>query len=67
MHLARFNNCPETKQKGNSAVKGQLVAFTSSDSHYSYLKAVNLLGLGTDSLVKVPSVNGRLDPVKLDQ
>nr|XP_014155087.1 hypothetical protein SARC_06468 [Sphaeroforma arctica JP610]KNC81185.1 hypothetical protein SARC_06468 [Sphaeroforma arctica JP610] len=54
MHLARFKAVPEIKQKGMSVLLGKkLVAFTSADSHYSYLKAVNMLGLGTDNLVKV--------------
>lgn len=45
-----------------------LVAFTSAEAHYSYAKAANLMGLGTENLVKVPCdpVTGAMDPEALD-
>ena len=38
MQLARHRKCPATKARGNAAAPGPLVAFTSAEAHYSYLK-----------------------------
>jgi len=44
-----------------------LVAFVSGESHYSYKKAMNLLGLGTDNLVAVDTdPSGAMLPDALD-
>ena len=52
MHLARNRADPELKQRG--AVGGpRVVAFASEQSHYSYLKAAALTGLGSNNLVSV--------------
>lgn len=52
MHVARNRADPGFKRRG--AVGGpRLVAFTSQQAHYSYLKAVALTGLGSDNLVSV--------------
>ena len=52
MHLARNRADPGFKRRG--AVGGpRLVAFTSEQAHYSYLKAVVLTGLGSDNLISV--------------
>ena len=52
MHLARNRADPGFKQRG--AVGGpRLVAFTSEQAHYSYLKCATLTGLGSDNLVSV--------------
>lgn len=41
---------------------GKLVVFTSLHSHYSIDKAAQVLGLGTDNIVKVPvDAIGRMD------
>eukprot|EP01134_Creolimax_fragrantissima_P001144 CFRG1144T1 len=70
MHVARFKAVPDIKSKGLvSALQGKnLVAYVSAEAHYSYLKAVNMLGIGTDNLVKVPSgdVAGAMCPNKLE-
>jgi glutamate/tyrosine decarboxylase-like PLP-dependent enzyme len=68
MQLARHWKVPETKEHGNTAAKYPLLAFTSAESHYSYLKGANLMGLGTASLVKVPCDprTGAMDVAALD-
>merc|ERR1719272_2429428 len=53
MLVARHWKRPETRYKGIQAGEKRLVAFTSSESHYSYGKAAIVLGLGLDNLVKV--------------
>ncbi|MBF0187533.1 MAG: glutamate decarboxylase [Magnetococcales bacterium] len=45
---------PETKSEGMSGV-GRLVAFISDQAHYSFLKAVNLVGLGENNLIEIPT------------
>ena len=66
MHLARNRVCPDFATKGAG---GQThVAFTSDQSHYSYLKSARLTGLGSDNLVCVPTDgHGRMIPEKLEQ
>ena len=56
MMAARNESLPSVKTQG---LFGQqdLVAFVSADAHYSMDKAANILGLGTERLIKVP-VNG---------
>ncbi|MDT8377414.1 MAG: pyridoxal-dependent decarboxylase [Desulfotignum sp.] len=56
--MAARNTCqPGVKAAG--LFSGQpLTAFVSADAHYSMEKAANVLGLGTDSLIKTP-VNAR--------
>ena len=57
MHLARNRADPDFKRRG--AVGGpRLVAFTSEQAHYSYLKAVALTGLGSDNLISVACDEG---------
>jgi len=50
--VARNTMFPEIKSKGVASA-GQLTLFVSGDSHYSFEKAVNVLGLGLDNLIKV--------------
>lgn len=66
MHLARGRACPEFATKG---VGGKThVAFTSDQSHYSYLKSARLTGLGSDNLVSIPTdAHGRMIPEELEQ
>uniref|UniRef100_A0A1B6J8Y7 Glutamate decarboxylase n=1 Tax=Homalodisca liturata TaxID=320908 RepID=A0A1B6J8Y7_9HEMI len=66
MVLARFKMCPETKKTG-LYTSTPLAAFTSSDSHYSVLKAAHWLGLGMDHIHMVDTDNeGRMLPEALD-
>lgn len=53
LHLARHRAFPEANTKG-LPTKGKLVAFTSSESHYSMKKAIALLGIGYDNLKSIP-------------
>lgn len=67
MHLARGRADPKLATRG--AVGGpQLVAFTSDQAHYSYLKNARLIGLGSDNLVNVKTDGqGRMDPAALQE
>eukprot|EP00404_Azadinium_spinosum_P001450 CAMPEP_0180426970 /NCGR_PEP_ID=MMETSP1036_2-20121128/6073_1 /TAXON_ID=632150 /ORGANISM="Azadinium spinosum, Strain 3D9" /LENGTH=519 /DNA_ID=CAMNT_0022432547 /DNA_START=1 /DNA_END=1557 /DNA_ORIENTATION=+ len=69
MQLARHWKAPETKAGGNAAAPLPLLAFCSAEAHYSYVKAANLMGLGTDNLVKVPCdpLTGAMDVQALDE
>eukprot|EP01012_Entosiphon_sulcatum_P051132 TRINITY_DN70201_c0_g1_i1.p1 TRINITY_DN70201_c0_g1~~TRINITY_DN70201_c0_g1_i1.p1 ORF type:complete len:505 (+),score=64.17 TRINITY_DN70201_c0_g1_i1:22-1536(+) len=51
--LARYKADPEVRNRGVFGAP-RLVAFTSAQSHYSYVKAMMLLGLGRENLVAVP-------------
>lgn len=65
MLCGRHKVLPEAKFKGLG--NHQLVAFVSEQAHYSYAKAVNLLGIGIENLVKVKSdVNGKIIPEELE-
>lgn len=60
-------NITSNKIKGDGLVaSAPLTAFVSSDAHYSLDKAANVLGLGTNNLVKVPiNEYGEMDPAQL--
>ena len=59
--LARHKACPDYKSKG--AQGRTLVAYVSDQAHYSAEKAVSVLGLGTDNLIKVASdEQGKMRP-----
>jgi Glutamate decarboxylase and related PLP-dependent proteins len=46
----------------------ELVAFVSSEAHYSFAKAASVTGLGTKNLVVVPTLpNGQMDTDALDR
>lgn len=67
MILARFYKFPEVKTKGMSKLP-EMRVYTSEHSHYSFDKGAITLGLGTDSVVKVPChSNGRMDPEALER
>ncbi len=53
MMAARNENLPGVKAKGIFRQKN-LTAFVSSDAHYSMEKAANILGIGTENMIKVP-------------
>ncbi|NET35517.1 MAG: aminotransferase class V-fold PLP-dependent enzyme [Cyanothece sp. SIO1E1] len=58
--LARHQILPEIKRNG-MANSPNLVALVSEESHYSFAKAVHLLGIGVEQLWKVPAdEQGRL-------
>ncbi len=52
MMAARNMACRETKKQGLFG-KTELYAFVNADAHYSMDKAANILGIGTDHLIKV--------------
>ncbi|KAK6634513.1 glutamate decarboxylase gad1 [Polyplax serrata] len=52
---ARHKMFPGYKEKGLSAIPGQLVMFTSDQCHYSIKSCASVCGLGTDHCVEVPS------------
>ncbi|KAI5726547.1 hypothetical protein M8J76_004610 [Diaphorina citri] len=65
---ARHKMFPTYKEKGLSAIKGQLVMFTSDQCHYSVRSCAAVCGLGTDNCVEVPSdKRGRLIPSELER
>lgn len=64
MLVARNTMFPKTKTEGMNGLK--LVAFVSEEAHYSFDKAVNVLGMGLNSLKKVPSDDsGKMIPAEL--
>ena len=68
MMLARHRIYPDLKSHG--LIGGDhkpLVAYVSDQAHYSYLRAVNLLGIGTDNLIKIASNDaGQICPQALN-
>lgn len=65
---ARHRMYPHYKEKGIASIKGQLVMFTSDQSHYSIKSCASVCGLGTDNCIMVPSdINGRLIPAELER
>lgn len=52
---ARHKMFPEFKEHGARALPGELVMFTSCQSHYSVKSCAAVCGLGTDNCVIVPS------------
>lgn len=64
--IARNTLYPETKMLGNSAVKGQLLLYTSAHGHYSVEKAAQALGLGSSNVILVPvNTEGQMKPDEL--
>lgn len=64
MHCARFAMNPESKKTGNSV---NSVIFVSDQAHYSFKKSANLLGIGTDNIVKVATdANKKMLPSDLE-
>jgi glutamate decarboxylase len=72
--IARNHMFPSTKMYGLSSQNagpapknGRLVLFANKDCHYSIQKAVEILGLGSLSVRKVPTDNaGRMQPLALE-
>jgi glutamate/tyrosine decarboxylase-like PLP-dependent enzyme len=65
MMIARNHALPELKQRGY--LSGQpMTAFVSEESHYSFDKAANILGIGIGNVKKIRSDNqGRMIPEEL--
>ncbi len=67
MMVARNLSNDTVKQTGLFGQK-KLFAFVGADAHYSMDKAANILGIGTDQLIKVPLNRfGAMEPEKLEQ
>ncbi|SHO48591.1 pyridoxal phosphate-dependent decarboxylase family protein [Desulfopila aestuarii] len=65
MMCARNLACEQVKQRGLFAQR-ELFAFVNNDAHYSMDKAANILGLGSEHLVKVEvNERGEMEPVAL--
>lgn len=59
LHCARNSHVAEVKYKGNQGL--DLCVFVSEEAHYSFKKAVMLMGLGLDNLILVESdKNGKM-------
>ena len=67
MVVSRHHKFPEVKKKGVHSFPPMRV-FSSEHSHYSFEKAAITLGLGTDSVIKVPcNDNGEMIPAELER
>ena len=67
MMAARNSVCPEAKQRGLFG-RRELFAFVNADAHYSMDRAANILGLGTEHLIKIPvDSHGRMRVPILEQ
>ncbi|CAH1774812.1 unnamed protein product [Owenia fusiformis] len=65
--LARFQRFPNVKEEGMHGLP-KLCIFTSQQSHYSLLKGVSFMGIGTKYLIKVAcDARGKMDPVALEK
>lgn len=54
LFAARHRAFPDAKKKGMRGMP-DAVFFVSEEAHYSFAKAANILGLGTEACVKVPA------------
>ena len=64
--LARNTRFPETRRFGNGNTR--FAVFVSEEAHYSFFKAMNQLGIGTDNLLPVPvDAQGRMRASELDR
>ncbi|XP_060848269.1 glutamate decarboxylase isoform X1 [Rhopalosiphum padi] len=65
---ARHKMFPGYKEQGLHSIKGQLVMYTSNQSHYSVKSCASVCGLGTENCVEVPSdERGRMIPSELER
>jgi glutamate/tyrosine decarboxylase-like PLP-dependent enzyme len=65
MIAARNRKFPETKDRGTSHLP-PLTAFVSDQSHFSFTKAANAMGIGSGHVIKVKSDElGRMIPAEL--
>lgn len=64
--LARNTRFPETRRFGNGSTR--FAVFVSEEAHYSFFKALNQLGIGTDNLIPVPvDAQGAMRASELDR
>lgn len=64
--LARNTRFPETRRFGNGSTR--FAVFVSEEAHYSFFKALNQLGIGTDNLFPVPAdAQGSMRVSELDR
>ena len=64
--LARNTRFPETRRFGNGNTR--FAVFVSEEAHYSFFKAMNQLGIGTDNLLPVPvDAQGRMRASELER
>jgi len=50
-----------------TGLSGQnLRAFASAEAHYSVDAAANMIGIGTNALIRIPCINGQMDTLALD-
>ncbi len=67
MFCARNQHFPDIVEKGIQNFP-KMVAFVSEEAHYSFDKAANILGLGTNQLMKVQAdSSGRMIPCELER
>lgn len=67
MMAARNSLGPEIKQRGLFA-RPELFGFVNADAHYSMDRAANILGLGSEHLLKIPvDDHGRMRVVELER
>lgn len=67
MFSARNQIAPESRHKGYDK-NLKLRAFVNEHAHYSFANAANIIGIGTESLIKIKAdENGRMIPEELEQ
>lgn len=67
MFSARNQIAPESRHKGYDK-NLKLRAFVNEHAHYSFANAANIIGIGTESLIKIKAdENGRMIPEILEQ
>ena len=67
IHCARFKKNPEIKRKGMGSKK-DFVVYVSENSHYSFKKGMNLLGLGIDNIYPIKNdEHFRMSPEALEK
>ncbi len=65
LHCARNSHISEAKFKGNQGL--DLCVFVSEEAHYSFKKAVMLMGIGLDNLILIKAdSNGKMIPEDLE-
>jgi glutamate/tyrosine decarboxylase-like PLP-dependent enzyme len=66
IHCARSRKFPDTKELGNQG--HHFAVFVSNNAHYSFKKAVNVLGIGSSNLIAVETDhNGKMIPASLEE
>ncbi len=63
MFLARHNFNNTIKSDGNIC---NLIGYVSDHAHYSFTKNANLMGIGENNIIKISTINGKMDIVDLE-